>query len=50
MQQQSVEYLELLLGRLLDTIAMNPKSSTTRIQDSLETLEEVRDMDMLREA
>ncbi len=45
--KQSVEYLELQLGRLVDTIAMSQNSSTERIQDFLEVLDEVRAMDTL---
>ncbi len=43
----SVEYSELLLGRLLDIIAMSQNSLTLRIEDSLAALDEVRAMDTL---
>ncbi len=43
------KYLEVLLKQLVDTIVMNQDYSTLRIPDSLEVLEWVRDMDMLRD-
>ncbi len=49
MYKPSENYLERLLGLLLDTIVMNRNYSILRIEDSLEVLDEVRDMDTLAE-
>ncbi len=45
----SVKSLEQVLRLLLDTIVMNRKYSILRTEVSLVTLDEVRDMDMLRD-
>ncbi len=45
----SVESSEQLVEQLLDIINMSQNSSTLRIKDSIQQLEEVRDMDGLRE-
>ncbi len=45
----SVQSSERLVESLLDIINMNPSSSTQRIKDSLEALDEVRDMGILAE-
>ncbi len=47
MEESSVVYLEKQLERLLDIINMSQNSLTLRIEDSLEVLDEVRDMDIL---